>query len=131
MFNKKDDIYEHVINAYSDNDVELNKNFFDFKVNLDVYDILNVYKELQQSINGDVVLCMKDVRLEKDGDNPIISGIEEKEIDTNLIKRNFTGNMKELLEIFDENTEKTGIYRLTNIQSIEGGRIAGTPLALI
>ena len=82
-------LYDHVVEEYRNNDVELNSLFFDVEVEMKKADIISVYAELQSDINGDLV-CRYEGGAEME---KLIPDDEYQDI--------YKGNCKEFLESFN------------------------------
>ncbi len=84
------EFFDHVMEEYRKDDVELSSLFFDFNIKMKKVDILETYAELQDTINGDDV-----VRMENGGPvDELIPAGEFEDV--------YEGNCKEFLERFND-----------------------------
>ena len=61
MITTKKELRYKVYEDYESNDQELTSWYFDFDVDMPVYDILDAYAEIQYAINGDDVMFPENV----------------------------------------------------------------------
>lgn len=111
------DICSKVFLDYLHDDVELCGEFFDFEVSAPKSELLRAYAKIQETINGDTVIRLRDVTempdLRDRGATTYVSGWEYEKEDKSLSEI-YTGNMKAFLESLDGQEEKTGWYRLSD-----------------
>ena len=116
MLTTWEDVYRKVYRDYLGDDVELCGEFFNFEVSAPKSELLRAYAELMETINLDAVVCLRDATEMPDirdrGATTHVSGWQRKEDDS--MSETYTGNMKEFLESFNGQEEKTGWYRLSD-----------------
>ena len=112
-----EDIYRKVYKDYMNDDVELCGTFFDFEVSAPKSEILKAYAELQNDLNGDTVIRLRDATEMPDirdrGATTHVSGWKYEDEDESMSEI-YTGNMKAFLESLECQEEKTGWYRLSD-----------------
>ena len=124
------ELYDKVLEDYMKDDVELNSEFFDFDVRMLVKDILEAYKQLQSSINGDMVLSLADPIITQHTFDTYISGKEQPLMTLLDEEKVYEGNLKKLLLAFSEHDDEIGVYRLMDVEPTDDGRITGIKLDL-
>lgn len=125
------ELYDYVTQEYRKYDTELNGLFFDVPVQMPQYEILRAYQQLQEDINGDDVVLLKDETefVLHGGETgifgtviPIVAGSGFDEI--------YTGNCKEFLESFNDQEEESHLYRLDDTVK-NGNNIGGEKLLFV
>lgn len=125
------ELYDHVAQEYRKYDTELNGLFFDVLVQMPKYEILMAYQQLQEDLNGDDVVLLKDETefVMYGGETgvfgtilPIMAGSGFDEI--------YAGNCKEFLESFNGNEEEYHLYRLNDTMK-NGNNIGGEKLLFV
>lgn len=87
------ELYDHVMNDYKGNCVELNSCFFDLDVRMQKAEILLAYIYLQSDINGDRICIAQDGKYEN------VTWITLRKMPE--LKEVYEGNCKEFLESFN------------------------------
>ena len=95
MLTNWEDIYRKVYKDYMRNDVELCGSFFDFEVSAPKSEILKAYAELQDIINGDTVIRLRDATE--------ISDIRDRGATTHVAGWEYEGEDESMSEIFTGN----------------------------
>lgn len=117
MLTNWEDIYRKVYKDYLHEDVELCGAFFNFEVSAPKSDLLKAYAELQDTINGDTIIRLRDATEIPDtrdrGATTHVAGWEYEGEDE-YMSEVFTGNMRDFLESFNGQEHKTGWYRLSD-----------------
>lgn len=117
MLTNWEDIYRKVYHDYLHDDVELCGEFFDFEVSAPKSELLKAYAELQETINGDTVIRLRDATeipsLCDRGATTTVSGWECEGPDESMSEV-YTGNMRDFLESLNGQEQKTGWYRLSD-----------------
>lgn len=102
---------------YLHDDVELCGEFFDFEVSAPKSELLRAYADIQETINGDAVVRLRDTTEIPDirdrGATTHVSGWKYEAEDESMSEI-YTGNMKAFLESLEGQEEKTGWYRLSD-----------------
>ena len=108
----KNKIYEE----YRKNDTELNSLFFDFQVKMPEKELLKIYSEVVQVIDGDDVMKLEDVKIQSsDFSTNTIIGRKMDLIPEGQYEEIYEGSFKDFLESFNNREKETGIYRITLI----------------
>lgn len=119
-----EDIYRKVYKDYLHDEVELCGAFFDFEVSAPKSELIRAYAELQDTINGDTVIRLRDATevpsIYDRGATTTVSGFEYEGEDESMSEI-YTGNMKNFLESFNGQEEKTGWYRLSDYSDSYNG----------
>jgi hypothetical protein len=117
MLRTWEDIYRKVYKDYMSDDVELCGEFFNFEVSAPKSDLLKAYAELQETINGDTVIRLRDATempsIYDRGATTFVSGYEYDKSDESMAEI-YTGNMRTFLESLSGQETKTGWYRLSD-----------------
>lgn len=111
QFTKADELEEYILKKYSNDDYEFSSLYFDVDVRMKKSEILETYAKLQKIINGDSVVCYRNIQTnnrneiiggeEVDG---FVSGPEYEEI--------YKGNCEEFLKSFNGMESTTGLCRV-------------------
>lgn len=140
-----DEIFNRVKEIYGTDDVELNSLFFDFKVSASKEVLLSAYRDLQCTINGDVVVHLNHVVIKttRDGSR-YVYGVQDvsSELQTSFIDyavkedflglhEHYVGNMKNFLESFNGREYETGWCRIDVKNKDDEGFIEGELLDFI
>ena len=124
MLTTCEDIYRKVYHDYLHDDVELSSSFFDFEVSAPKSELLRAYAELQDTINGDTVIRLRDATempsIYDRGATTSVSGFVYEEPDESMSEI-YTGNMKAFLESLNGQEQKTGWYRLSDYSDAHNG----------
>jgi hypothetical protein len=119
-----EDIYRKVYKDYMHDEVELCGAFFDFEVRAPKSELIRAYAELQDTINGDTVIRLRDATempsIYDRGATTAVSGFEY-ECEDESMSEIYTGNMKNFLESFNGQEEKTGWYHLSDYSDSYNG----------
>jgi hypothetical protein len=117
MLTNWEDIYRKVYKDYLHDDVELCGEFFDFEVSAPKSELLKAYAELQETINGDTIVRLRDATemldIKDRGATTHVSGWGRDDADESMSEV-YTGNMKDFLESLSGQEQKTGWYRLSD-----------------
>ena len=117
MLTNWEDIYRKVYKDYLHDDVELCGAFFDFDVSAPKSELIKAYAELQETINGDAVIRLRDATEIHDirgrGATTHVSGWECEDEDESMSEV-YTGNIRDFLESLNGQEQKTGWYRLSD-----------------
>lgn len=115
MLTTWEDIYRKVYKDYLHDDVELSGTFFDFEVSAPKSELIRAYAELMETINCDTVIRLRDAIAVPSirGSETTVSGFTWEGTDDSMSEV-YTGNMKDFLESFNCQEEKTGWYRLSD-----------------
>ena len=130
MITNSSDLYNKVIDDYMEHDTELNSDFFDFDVRMLVKDIMTTYKQLQSSINGDMVISLAEPVITHQPFDTYITGKEQDLMTLLDEEKIYEGNLKMLLLAFSEHDDEIGIYRLMDVEPTDDGKITGIKLDL-
>lgn len=124
MLTTWEDIYRKVYKDYLHDDVELSGEFFDFEVSATKSELITAYAELLETINCDTVVRLRDASempaIYDRGATTFVSGFEWDEPDKSMSEI-YTGNMKDFLESFNGQENKTGWYRLSDYSEEHNG----------
>ena len=111
------DICSKVYLDYLNDDVELCGEFFNFEVSAPKSELLRAYADVQETINGDAVICLRDVTEMPDirdrGATTHISGFMVEDKDDKMSEV-YTGNMRDFLESLSGQEQESGWYRLSD-----------------
>lgn len=133
MLTKYEQVRKKVREEYFSSDTALNSAYFDFDVRMSQGEIMRAYADLQEEINGDIVIIIdKPVIVAAFNGDSTIFGFE-KEIDDNFMREFYEGNMKEFLESFNGKEQETGWCRIMDFDdNYRGtGMVGGTRLLFI
>lgn len=133
MFTTYEQVRQKVIKDYFAEDTALGASFFDFEVRMSKGELMRVYADLQEEINGDIVTIIdKPVVVRKFNGDITIFGFE-KEIDDCFLHDIYEGNMKDFLESFNEREQETGWCRIMDFDDNYKGTsmVGGTKLLFI
>jgi hypothetical protein len=124
MLTTWEDIYSKVYKEYLRDDVELCGEFFDFDVSAPKSELIRAYAELQETINGDTVIRLRDATempsIYDRGATTSVSGFTCEEPDE-FMSEIYTGNMRDFLESMNGQEQKTGWYRLSDYSDAYNG----------
>lgn len=121
------DIEDKILNDYHDNDVELNSLFFDFDVKMQEKELLELYADIQQKINGDTVMRLENIQAK---DDEVWGEEAENLIPDGMHEDVYEGNYKDFLESFNDREKETGLCRFMDVEE-KGDLIGGIKLDFV
>lgn len=116
IYTNAEDIKNKVLSDYQRESSELTSLFFDFDVELPEKELLSVYAEIVDTINGDVVLRLENVKTGEENNIDKVWGAQLDLIPEGRYEYTYSGNYKDFLESFNDQEEKTGLYRVMDIE---------------
>lgn len=130
VYTSKEVIVKKIIAEYNEHDTELNASFFDFNVNMTVKDIMETYAYIQMKINGDTVVCLRDIEISSIAPNSYVWGYEQ-ENPYETTDKTYNGNLKDFLEQFVGKEIDRGWCRISELAVRHDDKMGGIKLDFI
>lgn len=128
------EIYDFVLNDYQANDVELNTEYFNFNVNANKHELMQIYADLMKTINGDTVVLLNEncEILLDDDENITVTGRPQHFDESPELNGLYNGNFADFLKSFNDIEKESHLFRLMDVETIKNSTLlVGTKLDFI
>lgn len=132
LVNTYDEIFNTVLHHYMHEDVELNLLHFEFPVHAKKAELLEIYRDLVKTINGDDIVYLTNIQKFIDGHGVTYISGTVAEPDLSDLEDDFHGDFSEFLTSYFK--DRTGWYRISQneeLGKLPHGGVFGEKLELI
>ena len=112
MYTDRETFKNAVIEFSQRYDTDLSYRYFHMQVDMPVYDILNVYAELERELDGNNIMCLDEPKLT---DPNTIEG-RMMSLTEFLQNKMYHGRASDILSALGNANDVTGLYRLSDIK---------------